>query len=138
MSERTTERSRARAKRVGQIKRKSMRCERTDKRVAQYLSLYFLLFWPTVKCQNHTFNRFTVNDTYKSKCQLIGDYHDLITLLLLNETRLYYSGVLKYKTVSDRLVTREKPRRIGFMGRTAFAGSKFIYLSFFRAKNYFH
>ena len=45
-----------------------------------------------------------------------------------------HSGVLIYKTVSDRLVTREYPREMGFIGRTAFSGSKFIYLSFFKAK----
>ena len=41
------------------------------------------------------------------------------------------SGVLIYKTVSDRLVTREQPREMGFMGRIAFTGSKFVYLWFF-------
>ena len=39
-------------------------------------------------------------------------------------------GVLIYKTVSDRLVTRQQPREMDFMGRTALTGSKFIYLSF--------
>ena len=47
------------------------------------------------------------------------------------------SGVLIYKTVSDRLVTREQPREMDIMGRTAFTGSKFIYLSFFYSKKLF-
>ena len=37
-------------------------------------------------------------------------------------------GVLIYKTVSDRLVTREQSRKMGFMGRTAFIESKFVFV----------
>ena len=47
------------------------------------------------------------------------------------------SGVLIYKTVSDRLVIRDQPRGMGFMGKTAFTGSKFIYLSFFQSQKLF-
>ncbi len=49
----------------------------------------------------------------------------------LEKQHMRHSGVLIYKTVSDRLVTREQPREMGFMGRTAFNGSKFVYLPFF-------
>ena len=36
------------------------------------------------------------------------------------------SGVLIYKIVSNRLFTREQPRKMGFMGRNAFTKSKFV------------
>ena len=55
----------------------------------------------------------------------------LRSLLMVIDPLCKQSGVLIYKTVTDRLVTREQPREMGFMGRTAFTGSKFVYLSFF-------
>ena len=38
-----------------------------------------------------------------------------------------HSGVLIYKTASDCPDTRDQPREMDFMGRTAFTGSKFFY-----------
>ena len=48
--------------------------------------------------------------------------------------RMYRSGVLIYKTVSDCLETREQPKKRKFMGQTTFFKSKFNYLPLFQGQ----
>ena len=62
--------------------------------------------------------------------------YPIYTQIYKNKLTMVESGVLIYKTVSDCLVTREQPGEMGFLGRTAFTGSKFVF-RFFRAKNCF-
>ena len=45
--------------------------------------------------------------------------------------KLVGSGVLIYKSVTDRLVTRGQPGETNFMGRTTFICSNFVHLPLF-------
>ena len=49
-----------------------------------------------------------------------------------------YSGVLIYKSFSDRLVTVVQPGDTNFMGRTAFTRSNFDHLPLFYPQKHFH
>ena len=79
---------------------------------------------------------FVVPNSFLFIVDQCNDYHEFNVVIIpaFSSLRVGHSGVLIYKTVSDRLITREQPREMGFIGRTAFSGSKFIYLSSFKAK----